>query len=188
MALSMAEKNARKRDARAAKKTGDALLKPLADALAPKAKTNGKAEIVDPKAETKRPTLTLVKKSDPDMPDFLNRTDPENEKKAVVDRDKAAEAARNRPLPSAPPPTKAELTLSKAAKAKPAKSAKAKSVYQVTGELVVMEPNITIEALMKAVQKVIPDARQITVATFRADCRNKMLMIQALRGIDLGVK
>lgn len=167
MSQTKEEKNRKARDSRAAKK-----------AVPDQAKAN-----------SKRPTLTLPTKLpvDLDMPAFLDRTNPENEAKAATAREKRAEELRNRPVPTpAAKPLNAALSKSKSSAGN--KPAKAPSTYQIVSELVVKQPNIAIEALMKAVKaNGLPDAKQVTVATFRAGARNTMLLIQKLRNIDLGV-
>lgn len=188
MATSAEEKNRKRREARAKLKLVEKVLDPN--------KTAGVPAMTAPKAKT----LTLPKtaaeavkvisekltngKADDDLapPAFLDRNNPENEKAAVAAREKHAETIRNRPVPAAPV-NKAPVN------AKPtAKAAKPASMYQTTRLLVVTEPNISIEALMKKLKEAgFKTANQSTVATFRADTRNTMILVQKLKGFDLGV-
>jgi hypothetical protein len=177
----MAEKNAKRREQRAKLKVvpkDEAFGEPT-EIVTEKLKGNGKLEDIG-------------------IPAFLDRTNPENEKKAVAASAKQAEAVRSRPVLSLPQPKPSAAVIEKPSaavieKPKPlsvvktkTKSASGKSCFQVTAELVVQEPNIKIEALLKAVQAKIPGASKVTVVTTRAGIRNTMLLIQKLRGIEIG--
>lgn len=181
MAMTREEKNRKARERRAAMKVvgGTASVETNSPEALKKWAT-GEAEKVLAKA-------TGNGKVDDDMPAFLDRTNPENEKKAKEAADKRAEELRNRPAPTLVKSAAAVTTTGTKPAAKKG-TGKAPSLYRTVKLFVVKEPNIGIDALMKKVKAAgFANPNSSTVATVRADTRDTMKLCQEELKVALGV-